>query len=225
MTPSALLARLHAQEDGLVERKSEGIKPHDLRKTLTAFANSTPEGQHAIIFIGIADRGDSVEGCANTDAVQKRVREAADDCYPPIHTQSQVLEVGEKHVVAVVVDASKDRPHFAGQAYVRQGSESVKASRRVFDELVDSRHSTVAAILRMKDLPITVYGIGHRLGHLDQVEASYREMAECRVWACDVHKVTLHRLSDSWLFYEAVQRIEIIEDGLMKRPALVVKGF
>ncbi|EJL32207.1 putative transcriptional regulator with HTH domain [Caulobacter sp. AP07] len=224
MTPSDLMARLNAQEDGYVERKSQGIKPQDIRKAVTAFANSLPDGQHGIIYIGIGDKG-SIEGCDNPDAVQKRVREAADECYPPVATQCVALKVEDKDVVAIVVSPSSDKPHFAGPAYVRQGSESVKASKRLYDEMVDTRHSTVAAIARLKDLTITVYGLGHRLGQPVRVAADYREAAECKVMACDAHMVTLQRLNDSWIFYEAVNRIELSIDGKMKRPALIVKGL
>lgn len=224
MTPNDLLARLNAQEDSFIERKSQRIKPQDIRKAVTAFANSLPEGLHGIIYIGIGDKG-AIEGCDNPDALQKRVREAGDECYPPIAPQCVALKVEGKDVLAVVVSASRDKPHFTGPAYVRQGSESVKASKRLFDEMVDARHSTVAAIMRLMNLPITAFGLGHRLGHLDRVQGNYRESAECKVTACDAHTVTLLRLSDSWMFYEAVSRIELSVDGKMKRPALIVSGL
>ena len=223
MTPEDLLARLAAQEDAFVERKSQGIGAHDIRKAVTAFANSLPEGQHGVVFIGVGDKG-TVEGCDNTDVVQKRVRAACGDCYPALTPQTVVLNVGEKGVVAVVVGASADRPHFTGPAYVRQGSESVRASRTLFEAMVDARHSTVAAIQRLIGQPITVIGVGHRMGQLVHVQGDYRESAECKVTACDAHMVTFLRLNDSWEFYEPVSRIEVSRDGRMKRPALVVRG-
>lgn len=226
MTPEQLTALLEAQEDSFVERKSQGIKPQDIRKTVVAFANSLPEGRQGVVFVGIGDKG-AVEGCDNTDAFQKRVREVLDDCYPPIAPQCVVLKVSGKDIVAIVVSASKDRPHFTGPAYVRQGSESLKASKQLFDEMVDARHSKVEAILRMRESPaITVVGLGHRLGTTRRdVPPSYREGAECKVIACDAHLVTLQRLSDSWVFYEGVDRVELTVDGNMKRPALVIKGL
>ncbi|HVI32668.1 ATP-binding protein [Phenylobacterium sp.] len=226
MTPQQLIARLNSSEDSFVERKSQGVKPQDIRKAVTAFANTLPEGQHGVVFIGIGDKG-AVEGCENADALQKRVREAAEECYPPLTPQCVVLKVDGRDVVAVVVDASKDKPHFSGPAYVRQGSESVKASKRLFDEMVDARHGKVEAILRMREVPaITVIGLGHRLGGTRRdVERGYREGCECRVIGCDAHTVTLQRLSDSWTFYEAVERIETSIDGNMKRPMLIVRGL
>jgi hypothetical protein len=224
MTQDDLLARLGASEDSFVERKSQGIKPQDIRKAVTAFANSLPEGRQGIIYIGIGDRG-AIEGCDSPDAVQKRVREAGNECYPPITPQCVALNVQGKDVVAVIVSASSDRPHFTGPAYLRQGSESVKASKRLFDEMVDARHNPVAAIMRLINTPITVVGLGHRLGQVVRVTGDYRESAECKVTSCDAHIVTLLRLSDSWLFYEAINRIELSVDGQMKRPMLIVRGL
>ena len=152
------------------------------------------------------------------------MRNACEDCYPPLTPQCVALEVGGKSVVAIVVGPSADRPHFTGPAFVRQGSESVKASKRLFDEMVDARHSTVAAILRLVGTTITVFGIGHRMGQLVHVQGDYRESAECKVTACDAHMVTFLRLNDSWEFYEPVSSIELSRDGRMKRPALVVRG-
>jgi hypothetical protein len=223
MKQDHLLARLTAQEDAFVERKSQGIGAQDIRKAVSAFANSLPEGHQGVVFIGVGDKGE-IHGVDVPDALQKRVRAACGGCYPPLAPQTMVLTVEGKDIVAVLVGASADRPHFTGPAYVRQGSESVQASKSLFDEMVDARHSTVAAVLRLVGLPITVFAIGHRMGQLVHVQGDYRESAECKVTACDAHMVTLLRLNDSWEFYEPVSRIEVSRDGRMKRPALVVRG-
>ena len=52
MTREELLKRLKDHEDNFTERKLEGAKSAELRKTLVAFANSVPEGRLAILFIG-----------------------------------------------------------------------------------------------------------------------------------------------------------------------------
>ena len=166
-----------------------------------------------------------MQGCNNADIVQKRVRDALHECYPPIAYVSEVMTLDGKDVVAVRVMASPDRPHFTGLAYVRVGSESVKASPQLFDEMVAARNSKVAAILRLRGTLITAFGVGHRLGHIRRIEGAYRESAECEVIACDAHQVTLQRTADNWRFYEAVDRIEPSTDGQMKRPALIVKGL
>jgi predicted HTH transcriptional regulator len=164
MSTDELTARLVAHEDNFVERKSEGINPSDFRKALTAFSNSLPPGRAAALFIGVNDRTGVVEGCQNPDKVQQRVREAGEQCYPPITSMSEVINVGGKHIVAVTIEPSENRPHFSGPAFVRVGSSSVKASREMFDELVNSRNGKVAAILDLRGETISVLGLGHRFG-------------------------------------------------------------
>ncbi len=100
----------------------------DVRKTLVAFANSVPDGEEAILFIGVADNG-AVAGVDNPDKAQKSFSKTASDwCYPPIKHTSRVIDVDGKHVVALIVQASHNKPHFAGPAFVRTGSESKNAS-------------------------------------------------------------------------------------------------
>ncbi len=70
MTPSDLLERLNDNEDGFTERKTEAAKPLEFRQTLVAFANSVPEGQLAVLFIGVANNG-KVVGVTNSDSLQR----------------------------------------------------------------------------------------------------------------------------------------------------------
>ena len=117
MTDDELRQRLGDHEDQLVERKSEGVKGDELRQTLSAFANTIQAGRVGILFIGVADKGGMITGVPNSDSVQKRVREAANDCYPPIRSyESHAFTVDEKTIVAVVVSSSDGRPHFTGPA-------------------------------------------------------------------------------------------------------------
>ena len=52
-----LLLRLRRFEDNFVERKTASDKK-DWLKTIVAFANSTPTGQTATLFIGVTDDGE-----------------------------------------------------------------------------------------------------------------------------------------------------------------------
>ena len=134
LSESEIRRRLCKGEDQFVERK-RGVQSDETRKTLVAFANSVPEGEHAILFLGIDDKG-NFTGVTGTDSIQKTIRNIAkNDCYPPIKCTSVVLQESGKTVVAVVVESSKDKPHFAGPAYVRSGSESVKASPELYEDL------------------------------------------------------------------------------------------
>jgi schlafen family protein len=132
-----LRKRLKNREDGFVECKPEGVSTEDIRKTLVAFANSIPEGEQAILFIGVADDG-TLLGVNDTDKLQKGVRRVAEEkCYPPIKAHTcKVFEESGKSIVAVIVSASASRPHFAGTAYVRIGSESVKAPEQIFEQML-----------------------------------------------------------------------------------------
>jgi Schlafen, AlbA_2 len=146
MTDEEIQRRLLDVEDGWTERKPPNVDRDLVRKALVAFANSVPDGEEAILFIGVADDGTPI-GVDNPEKTQKTVRQWADWCYPPIRHSSRVVEFEGKHVVAVIVQPDHDRPHFAGPAYVRVGSESTRASESVFEELIASRISKARALL------------------------------------------------------------------------------
>src|SRR5688572_3240933 len=86
-----LRRRLRNREDGFIERKPEGVSTEDIRKTLVAFANSVPEGEQAILYIGVSDDGTPL-GVSNTDSLQKNIRRIAEGkCYPPIKTNTCIV--------------------------------------------------------------------------------------------------------------------------------------
>lgn len=196
MDEQELLSRLANLEDNFTERKSAGVSPQELRQTLCAFANSLDDEQVAILFIGVDDKTGKVTGvkAEGTDALQKRVREAAEQaCYPPITTiSSQVIDVYGLLVVAVLIKASTERPHFTGPAYVRQLSESVKASSRMFEELILQRSDKVRAILKMRGKTISFQCLQHKIGDTKIIpDQGYREGGECVVDDCSAHVVHL----------------------------------
>lgn len=59
-----LVSRLKNVEDNFTERKLEGAKPEELRRTLVAFANSVPKGRTAVLFIGVTETAD-IRGVSN----------------------------------------------------------------------------------------------------------------------------------------------------------------
>jgi hypothetical protein len=69
---------------------------------------------------------------------------------PPIRHNIRVIEVDGLQVVAVIVQASHNRPHFAGPAFVRVGSQSKNASTTEFEELIASRSSKAWPLLEAK---------------------------------------------------------------------------
>ena len=187
---NALLKRLRDKEDNFVERKSQGIRPDDIRKTLCAFSNSLIGDAKAILFIGIHDKTGAVEGIENTDGMQKKIREACkNDCYPPItNFTCRNLSVEGKDVLAVVIGPSNEKPHFTGPAYVRLGSESVNATPAIYRDLISSRNEKAGRILEMLGATITLEGDGRKISNPKSL-ANFRERGEGEIVSCDAHVV------------------------------------
>lgn len=211
MTREDLIRRLAAREDNFTERKSEGVKPHELRQTACAFANSLTAGRVGVIFVGVHDSTGAVQGVANTDSLQKSVRKAlVDECYPAIHYSCEVIAVDGKDIVAVAIPASQAKPHFTGAAYVRMGSQSVKASAQLYEDLINSRHGKCQQIQRMRDKAITVVGLSYRVGSNKVLkDSAYRQTLECRIESCDAHVVRLKHLSSQEYLSEPLERVTI----------------
>jgi len=232
--PSALrreaMRRLRTPEDGFTERKQEGVKPEEVRRTLVAFANSVPEGERAFLYLGVTDGGEVV-GVRSPDELQKRIRTAAAACYPAIVYQGFVLDEGDKQVVAIAVEASQNRPHFAGRAFVRQGSVSVTASERVFEELIASRASPFRELQRARGLVVTLcawtdlgFGtpgpaaFGARPGWLNWYEhpASLAEL--------EPHCVTFEILATRQRRSVPIAKVTVFHDTARYRPAVAIEG-
>jgi len=147
-----LKARLTQSEDPWVERK-QSFNEREVRKTAVGFANSVGEGQKAVLFIGADNRGQH-KGEPDADGTQKKIAGILDRCYPRIEYQTCVFSIeldGKKvEILAVLVPHSKNRPHFAGPAYVRRGSETIEASPEMFRELVASQNDKARRLLQSK---------------------------------------------------------------------------
>jgi hypothetical protein len=215
-----LVLRLRDVEDGFTERKTESASPFDFRRTLVAFANSVPVDKTAILFIGVSDDGTAV-GVTNPDSLQRKIRELAEkDCYPPISHQVRVFEREGKSIVAVLVNASSERPHFSGPAFVRVGSESVAASPQVYEELVASRNSKAGQILRNKENLITLKQI-----LIDRWGRHVPKWTiECRVERCDANVVHLYDIGSGRHFSEPLEKIRINFDDSNRRMMLEIVG-
>ncbi|MBI3895087.1 MAG: ATP-binding protein [Acidobacteria bacterium] len=145
-------------EDSLLERKVESDLK-DLLKTLVAFANSVQPGHTATILIGEKNDG-TVAGVTNPDNIQKRVREDCEKIYPSIagFWRQIVYEKDGGFCVRVDIEYSGATPHFGEAAWVRRGSESIKASDEVFQRLIEFRLSKVRELAKWVDKVITVEG-------------------------------------------------------------------
>jgi Putative DNA-binding domain len=141
-------------EDYLLERKTEGDL-RDLLKTMVAFANSVRPEHKAVILIGEKDDG-SVKGVTNPDNIQKKIREEAEKIYPAIIWSSQVYEKDSLFCVRVEIEYSGETPHFGGIAWVRKGSETVKATDEVFQKLIDLRSNKVQELAKWLNRTIAI---------------------------------------------------------------------
>jgi hypothetical protein len=148
-TNEDLLLWLRDPEHTFVERKVFSDSK-DWLKTVVAFANSIPVGYPAVLYIGVKDNCEPEEKTIDLDSIQKSLSEKLNAAYPPIYRDTRILDVGGKKLLAVIVPGSPDRPHFAGQAYVRDGSKTVNASKDQFDQLIAQRNSKAYKILEWK---------------------------------------------------------------------------
>jgi hypothetical protein len=143
-------------EDSLLERKLESDLK-DLLKTLVAFSNSVRPGHKATILLGERDDG-SAQGVTDPDQIQRTVRKECERIYPPIVWQSRVYEKERSNCVQVDIEYSGETPHFGGPAWIRKGSETVKASDEVFQRLIDIRLDKVRELAKWLGKKVTVEG-------------------------------------------------------------------
>src|SRR5262249_3992 len=140
--------RLKDTEDHFTERK-ETAHEHRIRETMVAFANSAIPDKPGIIFIGVTDKGE-IKGVDNPDKTQKDISSWAKSCFPPLPVIPRVVQVEGRSVVAVVVEASVLKPHFAKAAYKRIGSQNFQADQSEIDEWIAYRNSITRAIIDQK---------------------------------------------------------------------------
>jgi hypothetical protein len=121
-----------------------------------AFANSTPTGSIAVLFIGVTNAGKIQEPQQDLDTVQKTLNRELEKAYPPIECMPQIIHKDSRQALAVIVPSSSNKPHFSGPSYIRRGSETFTASEKEFSELVARRNSVVEKILEYKGKSVTV---------------------------------------------------------------------
>jgi Putative DNA-binding domain len=219
-----LRRRFSNKEDNFTERKPNGAKRDELRRTIVAFANSLPEGQTGVLYVGVNDDG-SPQGVEDTDSMQKTIRRiCAGDCYPPIIPACAVLNLGEQTVLAVEISASDKRPHFAGPAFIRVGSESIAASPEIYQDLLTSRCSHAGQLLKLKGQIVTVHAIRKVLGNPKPVTNDiFNRSHECRVKDVTPAVVYLLELGSSRNLSEPINNVQISHDDERHRPMLIVR--
>jgi len=207
LTDADLLLRLNNFEDNFIERKTSADHK-DWLKTVVAFANSTPIGYPAVLYIGVKDDG-TIEEAVNLDTVQKTFGKKLKDAQPPIFYQTKVLSLRDKPFLAVIVPGSPTRPHFAGPSYIRKGSETVVASELQFDTLIAERQSKVYEILKWKGRTVSA---NHRAVSQKSTAAPF--VPPPTIEDCNSFYVTLRQPLEGkdWLVSYPLREVEISFD-------------
>ncbi len=177
---SDLLAQMKNYEDQFVERKTCKDQK-DWKKTAVAFANSAPIGLPAVLFIGVKNNGEVEVPQENLDDVQKKFNVQMQKVCPRIAYIPKIVTDNGRQALAIIIPGSPLRPHFAGPAYIRRGSETVDASEQQFAQLVAQRNSKAARILEWKDKPVTVVnrtGMGHHISESNWPDATITDCNE-----------------------------------------------
>jgi len=190
-------------EDGLLERKVESDQK-DFLKTFVAFANSVRPNHTAVVLIGELDDG-SVKGVSNPDEMQKKVRRECERIYPDIVWRSAVYEKNGKHCVRVEIEYSGDTPHFGEAAWIRRGSETVRASDEMFQRLVDLRSGVVRELAQWLNKEVILEG------DIGSVEFQERQLSGHPRWKGQ-HPVRLVGVNGFWATFEVPNR------GTMSEP-------
>jgi Putative DNA-binding domain len=189
LTNEEILLKLGQQEDSFVERKSVNDL-NDCLKTAVAFANSTPIGFPAIMFVGVRNNGD-IESIPDLDKLQWSISEKISKAYPTIYTETRILEKDDKKFLAILVPGSPERPHFAGQSFVRDGTKSVVASESQFNALVTQRNNKAYEILKWKGKYITITRVPRERLLQGSTVPQHNEVWKGKVLDCNLFYVSL----------------------------------
>jgi len=211
-----LLLRMHQFEDNFVERKTVSDRK-DWLKTAVAFANSTPEARDAILFIGVTDRGEIQDHNNQLDTLQKTFDREIQKAYPPIDYHVEIVDENSRVALAVIIPFSAKKPHFAGPAYIRRGSQSIEANEPQFKELIARRNSKVTRLLDLKGKVVTVMNSRYIGPHLSESFWG----SNVRVWDCDQFMLTLATsLEPKDRSSFGLQDVELLFDHANNRPLI-----
>ncbi len=218
-----LLKRLRDTEDQFTERKLEGAGSAAFKKALVAFANSLPPNRTAVLFVGVEDDG-TVKGVSAPDKQQHTIRELAEkECYPPIYVDLEALNTSQGTVIAAIVHYSDRRPHFAGPAYVRRGSQSVAATDQLYRKLLLSQDDKRRFLLDNCTVTWTIEHLNKEPGASQPLfDARARSVSDCTIEEVTAFFVRFKALASGGLFTEMLQDVHISFDDKQYRPRAII---
>ncbi len=208
---SDLLRLLHSTEHSFVERKTVGDS-RDWVKTVVAFANTLAMDQEGVLFIGATDSGEIETTQSNLDKVQKTFSDKMQSVYPSIYYITKALKEEERECLAVIVPGSPARPHFAGQPFLRDGSQTVVAKSEQYESLLAARIDKVYELQRWIGRQITLRIISRAAG----IQFSLEQMThDATVTAVNQFFVSVLFNNRRWSY--PLKRIEIAYDHVAGR--------
>jgi hypothetical protein len=196
LTDQDILLRLANTEDSFVERKTVN-DTRDCLKTVVAFANTAPVGYPALLFVGVRDNGEPEGTTSDLDKIQQRLSDKIGEAYPSIYTLTRVLSVDGRQFLAVIVPGSADRPHFAGPAYIRDGSKSPIASEAQFNKLIAERSGQTYEILSWRNKIVTLTEAPRTFMLHGSTQWATPKQTAVTVFDCNLHYVTLASVSQA----------------------------
>lgn len=235
---------LRSSETHWIERK-QSFDRQEVMEAMVAFANSIPENQHAVLFIGVGPTG-NIKGVQNADEMQRKINGIGKECFPSLRCTPAVLQDGEKDIVAVVVEFSKERPHFAGAPFIRSGSQTIKDRqilKEVLEDLIASRNDKARRILRDKGQLVTTVWRGdgrnrrsklnlvlgvptkNELRKSPSIPEEFCELGrirECRIERCDAHVLHLYEPQTSEHRSTSLEKVTIAHDDVRSRTMLII---
>ena len=158
-----LLRLLHSTEHTFVERKTVG-DTRDLVKTVVAFANTLPNGQEGVLFVGATDAGEIEVHSSSLDKIQMNLADKLQNIYPPVYFTTKTVQESGKECLAVIVPGSPSRPHFAGQLFVRDGSRTVVASAERHESMLAARTAKAYELQKWEGKLVTVRTLTRQSG-------------------------------------------------------------
>lgn len=217
LSESNLLRLLHSTEDSFVERKTVGDHK-DWTKIAVSFANTLLSDQQGVLFIGATNEGSIQAATSNLDTVQKTFSEKMSEVYPRVYYTTQIVSEHDKECLAVIVPGSTARPHFAGPAYVRDGSKSVAATSQQYDALIASRIGKVYELQKWVGKSVTLKVFSRQNGMAYVV---HQFTNEARVIEANQFYTTVffNNRNNSY----PINRIDISYDDVAKRLELQVE--
>src|SRR5258706_14454892 len=137
----------------------------------------------------------------------------------------KVLEKDSKKFLAVIVRGSENRPHFAGQSFIRDGTQTVVASSEQFEKLIAERSSKTYTISKWIGKSVTVQYPAQAYTISGTSQARPGPIKTASIRDCNNFYVgfeTLEGINEGKLFSEPISHLEISFDDAKSRLKLIV---